>query len=58
MCRRECLAGERCEHRWARRASARKVQAAIAEWRARKAAERQEAGMEWRSSAHITRYSA
>ena len=51
MCRRECLAGERCEDRAACRASARKVAAAVAEWRARKAAERQEAGMEWRRSA-------
>jgi len=51
VCRRECLAGERCEDRAACRASEAKVQAAIAEWRARKATERQEAGMEWRRSA-------
>ena len=52
MCRRECLAGERCEHRRACRASARKVEAAVREWQARKARETgQEAGMEWRRSA-------
>ena len=51
MCRRECLSGYRCEDRAACRASARKVQAHYREWRARKAAERQEAGMEWRRSA-------
>ena len=55
MCRRECLAGERCEHRRACRASARKVEAAVAEWRARKAKARQEAGMEWRRSAERMR---
>ena len=51
MCRRECLSGEPCEDRAACRASARKVEATVAEWRARKAKARQEAGMEWRRSA-------
>jgi len=54
MCRRECLLiGEECEY---------KAQCQEAEKRAEaqreKVQEGQEAGMEWRSSAHITRYSA
>jgi len=50
VCRRECLAGERCEHRRACRASARKVQAHYREWRARKAEARSEEGLECRSA--------
>lgn len=45
------MIGEPCEDRAACRASEAKVQAAVAEWRARKAKARQEAGMEWRRSA-------
>lgn len=63
MCRRECLIpGEECEYKAQcqeaeKRAEAQreKVQAIA---RRRKALQGQEAGMEWRSSAHITRYSA
>lgn len=51
MCRRECLAGERCDDRAACGASARKVEASVAEWRARKAKARSEEGTEWRRSA-------
>ena len=51
MCRRECLSGDKCEDRAACKASTRKVEAAVREWRARKAKARQEAGMEWRRSA-------
>lgn len=47
MCRRECLSGERCDDRAACRASARKVEAAVAEWRARKGKARSEEGLEW-----------
>ena len=62
MCRRECLIGEPCELKAECRAAEKRAAAerdevqAIA--RARKTLQRQEAGMEWRSSAHITRYSA
>ena len=45
------MIGEPCDDRAACRASARKVAAAVAEWRARKAKARQEAGTEWRRSA-------
>lgn len=55
VCRRECVIGEPCDDRAACRASARKVAAAVAEWRARKAKARQEAGLEWRRSAERMR---
>ena len=55
MCRRECLADETCEHVRYCRAQSRKVETAVAEWRARKAKARQEAGMEWRRSAERMR---
>ena len=51
VCRKECLIGEPCEDRAACRASARKVEASVAEWRARKAKARSEEGTEWRRSA-------
>lgn len=59
MCRRECLSGYRCEDRAACRAAEARAEAqretvqAIA--RARKAHERQEAGLGWSRSARLTR---
>jgi hypothetical protein len=63
MCRRECLIpGEECEYKAQCQAAEKRAAAERAEVqaiaRACKALQRQEAGMEWRSSAHITRYSA
>lgn len=63
MCRRECLLiDEKCEFEAQCQAAEKRAAAEREEVQAiakrSKALQGQEAGMEWRSSAHITRYSA